>query len=704
VRRFSGAWRGVSVVALASAMGVACAGAGEAAADAQPADVLDVVVADTVGGGDTDLSGDGTEQVCEAKTSFCVNLYESALCDAEGTGLAYSMVCPGAQVCDDATGLCALQVCDSTVLQCISEQSFHPCAEGGFQWSEAVEDCGEDFLCLEDRCVFCPYGLNYCEDINTVGRCDRGVQTYVFEACPEGLQCQEQTGSCGPVVCIPGAEACLDESSPTVCLPSGTSWDLSLEACPEGQLCQEGQCLFCPQGLAYCPGPTTLALCDPDTLSYVEQPCPEGSLCDGIAGVCVASTCEPGITCLDLHTFEGCMEDGATAYTATCPEDHLCLQDECHFCPNGEGYCLSETVGATCDPETGTYLELSCTGADQCHEPTGDCLPPICQPGETHCETKLVVSSCYPSGTDFAKTICPDGELCLGSSCVPCPHGEQYCIGPVTAGTCDPELGGYMEQTCSPGLACNGYLGECVPLSCEEDEEVCLNTMEHYQCPGEGTVDWDEVPVDSCGPSFQCSFGACVFEPCMVEVVLLIDRSGSMDNSWGEVLESVQALTDMEKDVIYGFAFFPNKLGMVSTEPDVPVGQVRNKGELAMVFDAFVPVGGTPLVQAMQAVADNADNFFTTPEEGYLVVLSDGKAQYSGDAPAALAQSTTQLYVEHGVRTYVIGYDYTANPEELVAIAENGATTTNAYLIANGGLELTEALFGIAGDIKLCSD
>ena len=62
----------------------------------------------------------------------------------------------------------------------------------------------------------------------------------------------------------------------------------------------------------------------------------------------------------------------------------------------------------------------------------------------------------------------------------------------------------------------------------------------------------------------------------------------------------------------------------------------------------------------------------------------------------------TRALREMNVKTYVIGYNYTDDPIELNAIAQNGGTSFNEYVYAGGESLLTGVFQEFLLEIKEC--
>jgi hypothetical protein len=152
------------------------------------------------------------------------------------------------------------------------------------------------------------------------------------------------------------------------------------------------------------------------------------------------------------------------------------------------------------------------------------------------------------------------------------------------------------------------------------------------------------------------------------------------------------------------------------TWPHVPI-QTNAAPALQRWFASNDNAGGaTPLISTIEWFADNVDRVWSVPENGYLLVMTEGAdtCTCSNDTdPRPGGQDRTECLVENGsaatralvargVKVYVIGYNYSEEPEALNAIASNGGTSITEFVPAGGEAGLTNAFEAIVSDAKLC--
>lgn len=197
--------------------------------------------------------------------------------------------------------------------------------------------------------------------------------------------------------------------------------------------------------------------------------------------------------------------------------------------------------------------------------------------------------------------------------------------------------------------------------------------------------DEDEVPDESSGSSgwesgsttMDCPSAEVTFTPQIPTILLLIDQSLSMDESFGDqsrwdaVREALTGpggvIEALEGQVRFGLALYSSRNGF-SMNRQCPlltevVPAIDNLYAIQTVYDAAEPIDDTPTGDAMTAVAASLLAF---EEEGpkVIVLATDGEPDTcadpdppSGPRPAeARAQSVAavQAAFETGIRTHVI--------------------------------------------------
>ena len=355
-------------------------------------------------------------EVCDLSQGQCVER-----CTAES--------CPAGEICDEGTGLCAVDPGCSSNEDCEGDGLVCDRCTGACVGSEGKRICEEDINCFSDE---------YCDSC-------------------QGL-CETRKAECEPCVyhqeCGATGDLCLDmvQAGGRFCASScGTLLD-----CPAGYLCEEieaGQ-LQCVPASGDCSAP---AACEGD------EDCPDGAtICR--EGRCVPG-CEPGACTSGQVCDEGRCQAPCTERTEPCTEPSTCnpVSGLCEI----EGSCRSSR---DCD-EPETYCDLNqlmcvpgCEVDDDCQDAYKECIEGSCE--KRGC--KGAWSCAFEQVCEMASKECMDAE---GPYCDEC--------DPDTEGSCGPEenkcvtledeegntQGDFCFVACSddPDNECpQGY--QCVPL------------------------------------------------------------------------------------------------------------------------------------------------------------------------------------------------------------------------------------------------
>lgn len=189
-----------------------------------------------------------------------------------------------------------------------------------------------------------------------------------------------------------------------------------------------------------------------------------------------------------------------------------------------------------------------------------------------------------------------------------------------------------------------------------------------------------DAGMDDAGPP-MCVPGIVRLEASAIEVVFVIDRSGSMsagfdgeppafgEPSRWELLETSlgDALSVFDERVALGAKFFPSRTSRPTEEGcdvfdglDVPIGPGRSEGILTQ-FARFNPSGGTPLGPATD---ETLEALLARRSDGnsaqFIVVATDG-IPTCGEAPFPDALGAIRTaHEDHGIDVFVLGIASTA--------------------------------------------
>ncbi|MCA9515724.1 MAG: VWA domain-containing protein [Myxococcales bacterium] len=415
---------------------------------------------------------------------------------------------------------------------------------------------------------------------------------------------------------------------------------------------------LCTPGALFCTSASVSGVCNADgSGASTVTPCHGATACEPSTGICRATICAPDKqSCLDLDRYQVCNGDGSGwGDIETCPEGEFCADGKCRVCQSERVECLSQTTFRVCAANSSGWSD---------------------------------------------ELDCPDDNWCVRQACTPCDLTTE-CIGTskMRRYCASGEVDFDVTESCPAGQQCEN--GSC--FACEPDRVECRSDTTFRKCDGQGQA-WGEDTA--CGDGEICLDARCIAYACVPRVLFVVDRSGSMGSHWDTVKESIRALATGNPKIRFGLTAFPN--GGFSCEVDgsvlVPFAQ-HNAAALNDWFEANGPTGATPLAGAMSNVLAHADEIFGGLG-GSVIVLSDGEDTcFSGSSlalKADLATSAGQLWVDHQVQTFAIGYSFGGDPEELDTLTNNGGSGFTGHFPAGDEQELLEALTAIVDVIKVC--
>lgn len=204
-----------------------------------------------------------------------------------------------------------------------------------------------------------------------------------------------------------------------------------------------------------------LVACPGDGKTDTQDPTGETSHSTGAASSTTAATGDTSDTGVDASTAVVTAADTGSATTTT-----------------------ATTTAAT----TGDLPDGACRSDADCAAQDEQCFAP----GEANC------GDCQgPSEPCVLDRDCADGTVCAPfvASC-PCDPTARGCVP-----KCDGD--------CGPAATCDPDSGQCVPLTCSQDDLAC---PPHFHCaPGSGA---DDCERDTCAADDECDGGFCVESRC----------------------------------------------------------------------------------------------------------------------------------------------------------------------------------------------
>ncbi len=263
------------------------------------------------------------------------------------------------------------------------------------------------------------------------------------------------------------------------------------------------------------------------------------------------------------------------------------------------------------------------------------------------------------------------------------------------------------------------YVIETTPIECPVVEPYCgdNNLDEGEQCDDDNNVNGD-------GCSSSCQLESDPLCPVPVDIMLVIDRSGSM--GYYSYCVGNQTITSKTQCILAGYewvvepmtstkeaaTFFVNKfdmnkdkIGLVSyaTDATLDSGLINNQSLINDKINLLNPNGFTNIGGAINLASNELINNNRTGAAPVIVLLTDGKANvtangtypdYDGGASYALAEAISAK--NNGFTIYTIGL----GPDVSHSLMGNIASTPDKYFYAPTHDDLQAIYFQISQ--KIC--
>jgi hypothetical protein len=311
-----------------------------------------------------------------------------------------------------------------------------------------------------------------------------------------------------------------------------------------------------------------------------------------------------------------------------------------------------------------------------------------------------VVAGCT-CGAPICETTddCGDSQVCLEiKTCAPKCTDASQCLANEKcskSGGCVHQNGCGADADCASGTVCEAgsCLAPCQTRTCAAGE-VC---MANGHC----------VNATSSSPK---SCGGELFEASRVQanVMIALDKSGSMNEQsggapkWQSAVKAIRELTSKhEAKIRFGLVLFPGPGGddiCIPAPVAVSVGDAK-AAAISQVLDANSPSGKTPIGAVLNACV-GVPELNDAARANYVMLVTDGVETCNGDGEAV----TRSLFAK-SVKTYVVGFGNSVDPNSLARMARAGGTARTGspqYFQADDAVALSTAFDQIAAGAAGC--
>jgi hypothetical protein len=225
-----------------------------------------------------------------------------------------------------------------------------------------------------------------------------------------------------------------------------------------------------------------------------------------------------------------------------------------------------------------------------------------------------------------------------------------------------------------------------------------------------------------------CVPGEVALQASELDVVFVIDRSGSMDLAYDgdptfpgeptrwEILESAMAsalVTFDDARIAVGAKFFPSRSRRFEPDPcavheglDVSIGPRHTTGVLAQ-FAMWNPAGGTPIGPAIEEATDALAPRADGSRAQFIVLATDGAPSCDESAEMLVVDAIRRAHDEHDIDVLVVGIASGVEELALDQFAQLGGRPRvgeeHAFYDARDPELLTSLLQDITRDLASCT-
>ena len=459
--------------------------------------------------------------VCSSGDKRCLEsnnrFYE--VCNDLGTGWKSIVSCDVGTVCSE--GECVEKVCTPDERSCSDTGKVQICSSDSLSWNEESA-CGAGEVCKYGNCVVsnvCDANVKEClsENPNYFKQCDEFGTSYLSPvACGAGKTCDN--GNCVVILCAPDSKRCvpadIDRKSFEICNSLGTAYNDAVN-CENNQICLGGEChdKNCQPSEKTCDG-NTLKQCDETANWQTVETCSNGNGCtlDGCKPIICTSgeiRCNPD----NARYKEECNADGtAWINRVPCGDGTICDSALCKaiICTPEDKKCNENSVEKCNDNGTAYLLDSNCTNTQYCN--SGLCVDQTCTPNSKECTDSTHIKVCNDIGSSFSNPAeCAPNTKCVTDECLPiiCQSGDTRCNGE-NLETCSADQLSWNSVSCGAGKTCQA--GVCVDYACDASEKECVGNAVYHECNSSRTGFGEPI---ACGVNKICvGDGDCVTRTC----------------------------------------------------------------------------------------------------------------------------------------------------------------------------------------------
>ena len=205
-------------------------------------------------------------------------------------------------------------------------------------------------------------------------------------------------------------------------------------------------------------------------------------------------------------------------------------------------------------------------------------------------------------------------------------------------------------------------------------------------------------PIETCPTVDGLSYRA----PERSNVMLVVDRSGSMESEWPTLVQLAPLVDQLGAVSNLGASFFPNEFGGCSVDDliEVPIGE-NNGDDVNYAIQSSTPFGHTPMAEALNQVRRQAalrDPY----RENVVVLVADGVPTCGEDERDVLKAVEKFNKLEEPVTMHFVSFADNAEAAQVLRQAAEAADD-GVFHEASNVSELYVTLARVGASLDSCS-